>query len=187
MTTAELKITSNYVQALASQPDAQERIGLFLSSLLSTNKKENDFECEKTVSCILTFTKKELNKMSKTFKTEFVSNGFAAHVLKRQRSKNCFIFVVCYRRGEYDIYVSANTMEKAKERFIEATSPQNIDKYRVKKKSGEKHSFEKITREWLASKDGTIDPRTLRDYAMNCETRIIPVLGGKKDFHHYYE
>ncbi len=167
MTTIELKIISNYIQALASGPDATERIGLFLSSLLSTNKKEYDLEREKTVSCKLTFTKKELNKMSKTFKTEFVSNGFAAHVLKRQRSKNCFIFVVRFRRGEYDIYVSANTMDKAKERFIEATSPQNIDKYRVKKKGGEKHSFEKITRDWLAFKDGTIDPRTLRDYVMN--------------------
>ena len=46
MTTAELKITSNYIQALASQPDATERIGLFLSSLLSTNKKEDNFERE---------------------------------------------------------------------------------------------------------------------------------------------
>ena len=64
MTTAELKITSNYIQALASGPDATERIGLFLSSLLSTNKKEDDFEREKNVSCELTFTKKELNRMS---------------------------------------------------------------------------------------------------------------------------
>ena len=64
MTTAELKITSNYIQALASQPDATERIGLFLSSLLSSHSKEDDFEREKSVSCKLTFTKKELNRMS---------------------------------------------------------------------------------------------------------------------------
>ena len=31
MTTAELQITSNYIQALASMPDATERIGLFIS------------------------------------------------------------------------------------------------------------------------------------------------------------
>ena len=128
MTAAELNITSNYIQTLASMPDATERIGLFLSSLLSSRSKENDFEAEKAVSCQLTFTKKELNKMSKTFKTEFISNGFAAHVLKRQRSQNCTIFLVRYRRGEYNIVVSGNTMEKAKERFIEATSPKNIDK-----------------------------------------------------------
>ena len=118
--------------------------------------------------------------MSKTFKTEFVSNGFAAHVLKRQRSKNCTIFLVRYRRGEYNIVVSGNSIEKAKERFIEATLPQNIDKYRTRKEGGAKHSFEKITRDWLASKNGTIDPRTHRDYVMNCETRIIPVLGTRK-------
>ena len=69
--------------------------------------------------------------MSKTFRTEFVSNGFAAHVLKRQRSQNCTIFLMRYRRGEYNIVVSGNTMEKAKERFIEATSAKNIDKYRI--------------------------------------------------------
>ena len=132
MTTAELNLASNYIQALASGPDAIERIGLFISGLL-TQSKGGDFEPEKSVSCDITFTKKELNRMSKTFKTEFVSNGFAAHVLKRQRSQNCTIFLIRYRRGEYNIVVSANTMEKAKERFIEATSPKNIDKYRTRK------------------------------------------------------
>ena len=118
--------------------------------------------------------------MSKTFKTEFISNGLAAHVLKRQRSKNCTIFLIRYRRGEYNIVVSGNTMEKAKERFIEATSAKNIDKYRINKKGAAKHSFEKIARDWLASKNGTIDPRTHRDYVMNCESRIIPILGERK-------
>ena len=179
MTTADLNLASNYIQALASGPDATERIGLFISGLLAQSKG-SDFEPDKCVSCDITFTKKELSRMSKTFRTEFVSNGFAAHVLKRQRSQNCTIFLVRYRRGEYNIVVSANTMEKAKERFIEATSTKNIDKYRVKKKGGDKHTVEKIAREWLASKEGTIDPRTHRDYVMNCETRIIPVLGARK-------
>ena len=179
MTTAELNLTSNYIQALASMPDANERIGLFISGLLAQSKG-SDFEAEKSVSCEITFTKKELNRMSKTFKTEFISNGLAAHVLKRQRSKNCTIFLIRYRRGEYNIVVSGNTMEKAKERFIEATSAKNIDKYRINKKGAAKHSFEKIARDWLASKSGTIDSRTHRDYVMNCESRIIPILGERK-------
>ena len=52
--------------------------------------------------------------------------------------------------------------------------------YRINKKGAAKHSFEKIARDWLESKKGTIDPRTHRDYVMNCETRIIPVLGARK-------
>ena len=179
MTTAELNLASNYIQALASMPDANERIGLFISGLLAQSKG-SDFEGEKSVSCEITFTKKELNRMSKTFKTEFISNGLATHVLKRQRSKNCTIFLIRYRRGEYNIVVSGNTMEKAKERFIEATSAKNIDKYRINKKGAAKHSFEKIARDWLASKNGTIDSRTHRDYVMNCESRIIPILGERK-------
>ena len=43
-----------------------------------------------------------------------------------------------------------------------------------------KNIVEKIARDWLASKEGTIDPRTHWDYVMNCETRIIPVLGARK-------
>lgn len=42
MTTAELKITSNYIQALASQPDATERISLFLSGLLAKRIMEDE-------------------------------------------------------------------------------------------------------------------------------------------------
>ena len=87
MTTAELNLASNYIQALASMPDVTERIGLFISGLLAQSKG-SDFEPEKSVSCDITFTKKELSRMSNTFRTEFISNGFAAHVLKRQRSQN---------------------------------------------------------------------------------------------------
>ena len=31
----------------------------------------------------------------------------------------------------------------------------------------------------MRSKDGKIDPRTFRDYKMNCETRIFPIIGDK--------
>lgn len=181
----ELQKLNEIIENLKATPNADENIQLILK-LASNSITEDRVETlvtntnPNTKSFITHFTKKEIAKMSKTFKTEFIANGLAAHVLKRQRSKNCIIFVIRYRRGEYNICVSANTMDKAKARFIEATTPQNIDQYRIKKKGGEKHSFEKITRDWLASKDGTIDPRTLRDYIMNCETRIIPILGERK-------
>ena len=185
MNQRELEQITQWIKDATTKPNADENIQLILK-LASNSITEDRVETlvtntnPNTKSFITHFTKKEIAKMSKTFKTEFIANGLAAHVLKRQRSKNCIIFVIRYRRGEYNICVSANTMDKAKARFIEATTPQNIDQYRIKKKGGEKHSFEKITRDWLASKDGTIDPRTLRDYIMNCETRIIPILGERK-------
>ena len=43
MTTAELNLASNYIQALASMPDANERIGLFISGLLAQSKG-SDFD-----------------------------------------------------------------------------------------------------------------------------------------------
>ena len=42
-----------------------------------------------------------------------------------------------------------------------------------------KRTVKSVGIEWLKSKEGKIDPRTLRDYQMNCETRIFPILGDK--------
>ena len=62
-----------------------------------------------------------------------------------------------------------------------ATLPENIDKYRNKTKvlRAEKNTLKAIALEWLQTKEGKIDPRTLRDYQMNCETRIFPILGNR--------
>ena len=89
MTAAELKITTNYITALASQPDAQERISLFLSGLLAMQPKDNSNmpRKKKCVSTLIHFTQKEISKMAKTFKKEFIGNGLAAHVLKRDLYK----------------------------------------------------------------------------------------------------
>ena len=70
--------------------------------------------------------------MDKTFKKEFIINGLAAHVRRRLRCKNSVNYEIRYRRNGYDITAYGTTLEIAKENFLKATSPQNIEKYRRK-------------------------------------------------------
>lgn len=183
MTTTELNLTATYVTALATQPDANEKIKMLLQSLFSSYEKKDRFSVQQTekknISSIITFSQKEISDMDKTFKKEFIANGLAAHVLKRKKYKNCISYVIRYRRNGYNIFVCSNSLEKAKELFIKATTPENIEKYRTKQFSFAKNSFLSVGTEWLRSKEGKIDPRTLRDYTMNCETRVFPKIGHK--------
>ena len=133
MTTAELKITSNYIQALASQPDATERISLFLSGLLAMRPKDKLIAPKKKKKCVSTlihFTQKEISKMAKTFKKEFIGNGLAAHVLKRYLYKKAVYYIIRYRRNGYEIQVGATTLEEAKEKFLKSV---HVVKYTLKK------------------------------------------------------
>ena len=102
--------------------------------------------------------------MAKTFKKEFIANGLAAHVLKRTKRKNAISFEIRYRRNGYNIYVTASTLEVAKKKFVTATLPENIEKYRNKTTAlkVEKNTLKAVALEWLKTKEGKIDARTLR-------------------------
>ncbi len=180
MTTAELKITSNYIQALASQPDATERISLFLSGLLAMQPKDNlnmPKKKKKCVSTLIHFTQKEISKMAKTFKKEFIGNGLAAHVLKRDLYKKAVYYIIRYRRNGYEIQVGATTLEEAKEKFLEATKAENIEKYRKKEKRAKKNTFLFVTQEWLEFKKDKLNARTHKNYESYCQRYLYPVLG----------
>lgn len=180
MTTAELKITSNYIQALASQPDATERISLFLSGLLAMQPKDNlniPKKKKKCVSTLIHFTQKEISKMAKTFKKEFIGNGLAAHVLKRDLYKKAVYYIIRYRRNGYEIQVGATTLEEAKEKFLEATKAENIEKYRKKEKRAKKNTFLFVTQEWLEFKKDKLNARMHKNYESYCQRYLYPVLG----------
>ena len=180
MTTAELKITSNYIQALASQPDATERISLFLSGLLAMQPKDSSSAPKKKKKCVSTlihFTQKEISKMAKTFKKEFIGNGLAAHVLKRDLYKKAVYYIIRYRRNGYEIQVGATTLEEAKEKFLEATKAENIEKYRKKEKRAKKNTFLFVTQEWLEFKKDKLNARTHKNYESYCQRYLYPVLG----------
>ena len=180
----EINVTATCIAALANQPNSEEKIKLLLNSLFASYEKEGYLNepknnAEPSVSSMIIFTQKEISKMPKTFKKEFIANGLAAHVLKRKKRKNAISFEIRYRRNGYNIHVTASTIEFAKEKFIKATLPENIEIYRKNAppvKAMEK-TIKSVGIEWLKSKNGKIDPRTIRDYQMNCETRIFPVIG----------
>lgn len=84
---------------------------------------------EKTISETLKFTHKEISKMSKTFKKEFVANGLVAHVTKRISGKRTYCYEIRYRSNGYNITASSTDLATAKAKFIEKTLPENINKY----------------------------------------------------------
>ena len=178
----ELKLSANYIQKLASFPDAEDRISLYLDSLFAcTMQQKGSFDVQKNetaaISSVIHFTQKEIQKMPKTFKKEFIGNGLAAHIIKRKRYKNSVSFLIRYRRNGYDICAYGKTIDEAKQNFLKATLPENIQQYRKKEIKLAGNSLKAIALEWLKTKEGKIDSRTLHDYQMNCETRIFPILG----------
>ena len=138
MTNQELKISATYIKKLASFPDAEDRISLYLDSLFATQPQKDTFnETEnsksKAVSSLLHFTYKEIKNMATTFKKVFIANGLCAHVLKKPSGKNSYCYEIRYRSNGYDIRVSSTNLQKAKEKFLAKTTPTEIDKYYVGK------------------------------------------------------
>ena len=180
MTQSELNITANYIQTLASQPDSHARISLFLDSLFASfPQKENPSaqKKRKSVSSNIYFSRKEASQMSKTFKKEFIANGLVAHVVKRQRCKNCTIYMIRYRRNGYNICISANSLEEAKKRFLIATKSEQIENYQTRKKGRDLNTFLFVTKEWLEFRKSNLNERTHKNYESYCNRFLFPVLG----------
>ena len=123
MTNQELKISATYIKKLASFPDAEDRISLYLDSLFATQPQKDTFDVQENkktmVSSVLQFTQKEINQMPKTFKKEFRTNGCTAHVRKRKCGKNSYTYDIRYQKNGYSICVTNKSLETAKQLFIE--------------------------------------------------------------------
>ena len=102
MTQQDLKLSANYIKKLASYPDANERIELYLDSLFATQPQKGDLDVQESktaaVSSVVHFTQKEINLMPKTFKKEFRTDGCTAHVRKRKCGKNSFTYDIRYQK-----------------------------------------------------------------------------------------
>ena len=175
MTNQELKISATYIKKLASFPDAEDRISLYLDSLFAIQQPQKDnFNVQessenKAVSSMIYFTQKEIEKMSTTFKKVFIANGLAAHVLKKPSGKNSFIYEIRYRANGYCIVTSSTDLRKAKEKFLAKTTPEEIEKYRIQKIKTGQDTLEEIFDEWYMVKEGTITDKALRTYNTNFE------------------
>lgn len=66
----------------------------------------------------LKFTKKEVLKMPKKFRQIFAVSGYTAHVRRRKSGKNGWNYEIRYRRAGYNLCVSSNKLETAKQKFI---------------------------------------------------------------------
>ena len=161
MTNQELKISATYIKNLASFPDAEDRISLYLDSLFATQPQKDTFNepensKSKAVSSLLHFTYKEIKNMATMFKKVFIANGLCAHVLKKPSGKNSYCYEIRYRSNGYDIRAYSTDLTKAKELFIAKTTAQEIEKYRIKDKKATGNLFCHIFEQWHQYKYGTL-------------------------------
>lgn len=125
---------------------------------------------KKSLSMSIKFSQKEIESMSKTFKKEFIAGGLSAHVIKRESGKNGFYYEIRYRRNGYNITASHKDLQRAKEKFIEAThmiigAPNTNLK--------ERRKFGYLLGEMIKVKKETVERRTLETY-QSVSRRYIP-------------
>ena len=170
MTENEINVTATCIATLAKQPTSEEKIKLLLTSLLISDKKA-DFNIQKntesSVSSKLIFTQQEIKNMSTSFKKAFIANGLAAHVIKKKSGKNSYCYEIRYRANGYCIIASSTDLRKAKEKFLEKTKPDQIEKYRVANLKASNDTFESIFNEWYMVKSGTITDKALQRFHVN--------------------
>lgn len=134
---------------------------------LETPTSYNDNK--KTVSASIKFTKQEIDKMSKTFKKEFIANGCVGHVIKRPSGKKSSYYEIRYRRNGYNITVSHKDIKRAKELFIMATfnleSPETLAKKKL--------LFGTLADEWLEYKKNKVAYQTWMQYCHDAQ-KFIP-------------
>lgn len=138
----------------------------------------------KSVTATIKFTKQEVAPMAETLKRDFIANGLCARIIKREsgsKFRKTYVYEIRYRRNGYCICISSKDLAEAKRRFIEATKPENIDRYITDgqlRRSG-KDLFREIAAEWLLFKKGKICEQTHGNYESYYRRYILPVLGEK--------
>lgn len=128
---------------------------------------------ETTTSGFLKFTQKEISKMPKTFKKEFILNGAVAHVIKRPSGKRTFIYEIRYRRNGYNISASAKSLEEAKKKFLDKLADPHA-KIAPTRKSRRLVAY--IADEWLSCKTN-VSQSTIKCYRSHLDRHILPVIG----------
>lgn len=138
----------------------------------------------KSVSMTLKFTTKEISSvnMAKTFKKEFIANGLVAHVIKRESGKNSYCYEIRYRSNGYKIEASSTDLAEAKRKFLEKTTPSEIEKYKTVKHFGEKipHEFAAFTDYYFEKfrKRKVAEMTYYRD-CLRVKNYLFPVFQGK--------
>jgi integrase len=121
----------------------------------------------RSVTAIIKFTYKEIQMMSFTFKKEFIANGLAAHVIKKESGRNSYCYEIRYRSNGYNIIASSTDLREAKRKFLAKTVPGEIEKYRIKKSKTGINLLEEVFDEWYMVKKGTITEGELKKHYSN--------------------
>ena len=136
--------------------------------LMQVEQQGNTLENKtKTVSATVKFTKQEISNMATTLKKEFIANGLVAHVIKRKSGTKNYCYEIRYRSNGFNITASSTNLEKAKQKFIAMTKPKEIEKYRIRRPTGKRHSLERIFQEWYKLKEGNITDKELKRFQKN--------------------
>ncbi len=153
----------NEIINLASEYNALIQRAMQLESQGNAISKQQ----AKSVTTIMKFTYKEIQMMSFTFKKEFIANGLAAHVLKKESGRNSYCYEIRYRSNGYNIIASSTDLREAKKKFLAKTVPGEIEKYRVKKLKTGRDLLEEVFDEWYMVKKGTITEKELKRFYVN--------------------
>lgn len=118
---------------------------LALDLLKKEQSSEQDFIQTKEKSKksrLLKFTPQEIEKMPRTFRKEFRTQGCTAHVYRMRSGKKTWCYVIRYRKNGYYIVASSTSLDEAKKKFIQKLN--EADKYGTQNDSGVPDTFIKF-------------------------------------------
>lgn len=120
----------------------------------------------------LSFTKKELNTMPKSFQKAFIANN----KLVRYRYYNG-LFQARYRRDGFNIEVASKDFETMKKKFIAKLTGEaepHDAPVKEKRRTAKNVLFSDYARDWLSIKEQTTKPSTYKEYLRMFEVNLKP-------------
>ena len=117
----------------------------------------------------LTFTKKELEAMPKSFQKAFIVDN---RLVKYRYYQG--LFQARYRRDGYNIEVASRDFDVMKKKFMDRLSGNSESQ---KRRTAHTVKFEEFAEEWLAVKKQTTKPSTFKEYERMYNASLKPVFG----------
>ena len=143
-------------------------------SAVSGKKKKEVSEEEKTGT--LSFTKKELESMPKSFQKAFIYDN---RIVKFRYYQG--LFQARYRRQGYNIEVASKDFDTMKKKFIEKligqAEVQDIPVADPKRRTAKTVLFADYAKGWLKLKEQTTKPSTFKEYSRMFEVNLRPTFG----------
>ena len=143
-------------------------------SAVSGKKKKEVSEEEKTGT--LSFTKKELESIPKSFQKAFIYDN---RIVKFRYYQG--LFQARYRRQGYNIEVASKDFDTMKKKFIEKligqAEVQDIPVADPRRRTAKTVLFAEYAQDWLKLKGQTTKPSTFKEYSRMFEVNLRPTFG----------